>query len=304
MRMTRAWLILADILVMILLCISFILYYLYPNIPKSSLQMQKVSAEQNVSQLILDQEKNLILEQFVMPKEQNESMSWEEFMKLTGGDLYKESYTKEKVYNPLLDDPLEKRLTALNAERGDPLYIRLFKEEALLEVWIRPRDHYEHLKDYRICAFSGHLGPKEKEGDRQSPEGFYQVEKKQLNPNSKFHLSFNLGYPNVYDRASGRTGSFLMIHGNCVSIGCYAMTDAKIEEIYALVESALEERQSYVPVHIFPFRMSDENMARYSENRWYDFWMNLKEGYDYFEAEKMPPRIEVKMKRYQILEAK
>ncbi len=206
------------------------------------------------------------------------------------------------IENRFLMRTLEESLVELSAQVGDPLFIRIFKEESLLEVWIRSEDEYKHLKDYKICAYSGYLGPKLKEGDRQSPEGFYKVKKQQLNPNSKFHLSFNLGYPNKYDRAHNRTGSFLMVHGNCVSIGCYAMTNEKIEEIYDLVESALDKGQKYVQVHAYPFRMTEENMALYSENEWYGFWVNLKEGYDYFEAEKLPPSVKVENKQYTIHE--
>ncbi|MBT8343798.1 MAG: murein L,D-transpeptidase [Sulfurovum sp.] len=203
----------------------------------------------------------------------------------------------------LIDVSLDERLILLSAKVGDPVFIRIFKEESLLEVWMRSGAEYQHLKDYFICAYSGYLGPKLQEGDRQAPEGFYKVKKYQLNPNSKFHLSFNLGFPNAYDRANERTGSFLMIHGNCISDGCYAMTDEKIEEIYTLVEGALQQGQKYVQVHAFPFRMTDEIMALYSENEWYDFWVNLQEGYDYFEAEKLPPDVKVNNKQYTIHEA-
>ena len=196
--------------------------------------------------------------------------------------------------------PLQTRLEATGTQMGDAVFIRIFKKEALLEVWIKKEERYVHLKDYAICAYSGHLGPKLKEGDKQAPEGFYRVYPKQLNPHSKFHLAFNLGYPNAYDRAHHRTGSYLMVHGNCVSVGCYAMTDAKIEEIYGLVAAALRNGQPYVPVHIFPFRMEDETMDAYSENRWYDFWMELKEGYDYFEVEEVPPEVEVVDGKYVI----
>lgn len=202
----------------------------------------------------------------------------------------------------LMDVKLEERLALLSAKVGDPVFIRIFKEESLLEVWIRSGAEYQHLKDYYICAYSGTLGPKLQEGDRQAPEGFYKVKKHQLNPNSQYHLSFNLGFPNAYDRAHGRIGSYLMIHGNCVSDGCYAMTDEKIEEIYALVEGALQNGQRYVQVHAFPFRMTDENMALYAESEWYDFWTNLKEGYEYFELEKLPPHIQVEDKQYAIYE--
>ena len=202
-----------------------------------------------------------------------------------------------------IDVNLEERLALLSAKVGDPVFIRIFKEESLLEVWIRSGAEYQHLKDYFICAYSVTLGPKLQEGDRQSPEGFYKVKKYQLNPNSKFHLSFNLGFPNQYDREHNRTGSFLMVHGNCVSDGCYAMTDEKIEEIYLLVEGALQKGQKYVQVHAYPFHMTEENMALHSDSEWYDFWANLKEGYDYFEAEHLPPQVKIKNKYYSIHES-
>ena len=210
---------------------------------------------------------------------------------------------KKQVAMDYQDINLDKKLVALHAKIGNPVFIRIFKKEALLEVWIRTAESYKHLKTYPICAFSGHLGPKLKQGDKQSPEGFYVVTKGSLNPNSRFHLSFNLGFPNTYDRAHKRTGSYLMVHGACASVGCYAMTDSKIEEIYALVEGALKNGQKYVRVHAFPFRMSDINMLAYSNNKWYDFWTDLKEGYDYFEAEKLPPNVKVENGHYAIYEA-
>lgn len=203
-----------------------------------------------------------------------------------------------------IDVNLEERLALFSSKVGDPVFIRIFKEESLLEVWIRSGAEYQHVKDYFICAYSGTLGPKLQEGDRQAPEGFYKVKKHQLNPNSKFHLSFNLGFPNQYDRAHKCTGSFLMVHGNCVSDGCYAMTDERIEEIYMLVEGALEKGQKYIQVHAFPFRMTDTAMSLYSDSKWYDFWANLKEGYDYFESEKLPPDVRVEEKQYIMHEAK
>lgn len=293
--MARAWLILADILVTMLLFFSLILFYLYP--PKPA----KIISEKTLTVKIPAVDYNITFESIPQNVESNVTMSWEEFMRIGGNEMDRYVAT-EIVYNKYWDDPLEKRLEDLHASMGDPVYIRIFKEASLLEVWIRSGAEYALLKNYFICAYSGALGPKEKEGDKQAPEGFYKVRKAYLNPNSKFHLSFNLGYPNAYDKAHGRTGSFLMVHGNCVSIGCYAMTDKKIEEIYALVEKALKNGQKYVPVHIYPFKMTKENMAEHSENRWYDFWTNLKEGYDYFETEKLPPRIKVKNGRYIISE--
>ena len=291
--MARAWLILADILAHLLLSVSLILFYLNPpsyTHLKKALRTPKTHCP----------EPKIVLGKLPFPKlDLNATMTLEELTRI-GQQCRAEEYSIEK--NIFLESTLEQRLHALSVKMGAHVFIRIFKEEATLEVWIDTGSHYEHLKDYIICASSGHLGPKEKEGDRQAPEGFYKVHKYQLNPHSKFHLSFNLGYPNTYDRAYGRTGSFLMVHGNCVSVGCYAMTDEKIEEIYALVESALEHGQKYIDVYAFPFRMTEENMDLYEGNRWYDFWMNLKEGYDYFESEHRPPQIKVEKKRYEIYE--
>ncbi|MEA3490545.1 MAG: murein L,D-transpeptidase family protein [Campylobacterota bacterium] len=193
---------------------------------------------------------------------------------------------------------LTEQLSRLGAEIGDEIFIRIFKLSFELELWIKTEERYELLQTYTICSQSGYLGPKLREGDLQGPEGFYYVTKGRLNPNSSFHLSFNLGYPNSYDRIHHRTGSALMVHGDCVSIGCYAMTDEKIEEIYELVAQALEQKQRLVRVHIFPFRMIEENMDYYSSHKWYDFWLNLKEGYDHFELYGTPPNVEVVDKRY------
>lgn len=280
--MIRAWLILADILIIFLLIASLILFYLYPP------QKEKFAFSR------LDG--GLTSEVFNMPTiDLNATITLEDLIAMP-----KEEYMIE---NRFLSRTLEEALKSIEGEVGDPIFIRIFKEVSLLEVWMYAKGRYKHLKDYTICAYSGLLGPKLQEGDRQAPEGFYTVKKHQLNPNSKFHLSFNLGYPNAYDRVHKRTGSFLMVHGNCVSVGCYAMTDEKIEEIYDLVQSALQKGQKYVQVHAYPFRMTEERMAFYSESKWYDFWMNLKEGYDYFEVEHLPPYVEVEKKRYAIYEA-
>jgi murein L,D-transpeptidase YafK len=184
---------------------------------------------------------------------------------------------------------------------GDPVFIRIFKEENILELWMQPQDsnQFTLIKTYPICNWSGTLGPKFAEGDHQAPEGFYATTTQQLNPNSQYHVSFNLGFPNAYDRAHGRTGSFIMIHGDCVSEGCYAMRDKPMEEIYTLVERALDQGQEEVPVHIFPFRMTSERLLPELRNPAFDFWMNLKEGYDYFEQYSVPPKWVVRHKRYE-----
>ena len=181
---------------------------------------------------------------------------------------------------------------------GSSAYIRIFKEEAQLEVWLQRGAQYELCKTYPVCALSGTLGPKEREGDEQSPEGFYSVTASKLNPRSNYHLAFDIGYPNAYDRSLGRTGSFIMVHGNCVSIGCFAMTDPGIEEIYLLAQAALEKGQKSVAVHVFPFRMTAENTRQHASSRWAPFWSDLKAGYDAFEAKHVPPDVDVRGGHY------
>lgn len=179
-------------------------------------------------------------------------------------------------------------------EYGKPIFIRIFKASKELELWIWDGAIFRLFKTYEICSFSGELGPKTRQGDRQAPEGFYFVGPNNLNPWSSYHLSFDLGYPNAFERAHGYTGSALMVHGKCVSIGCYAMTDAYINEIYALAQSAFENGQSFFRVHAFPFRMEDSTLRKYNFHQWYSFWQNLKPGYDYFNEERIPPNVVVR----------
>jgi murein L,D-transpeptidase YafK len=180
-----------------------------------------------------------------------------------------------------------------------PILVRIFKEESQLEVWKeKPDGRFYHFKTYPICTWSGELGPKVVEGDKQAPEGFYTVTPGQMNPNSQFHLSFNLGYPNSYDKVNGRTGGALMVHGDCRSAGCFAMTDALIEEIYALGREAFRGGQEKFHVHAFPFRMTEENMKRHRKSKWYGFWKTLKIGYDDFELTRKPPNVAVCSRQY------
>ena len=196
--------------------------------------------------------------------------------------------------------PLTERLQKYGLKKGDEVLIRIFKEEAMLELWMKPagKAQYVHFSNYPICNFSGTLGPKIYEGDLQAPEGFYRVNKQALNPHSRFYKSFNLGYPNTFDRSLGRTGSYLMVHGKCDSIGCYAMTDAQIEEIYGLVELALKNGQEYVEVQAYPFKMEDARLSREKASRHYEFWGNLREGYQKFEKEQKPLDYGVHRGRY------
>jgi len=193
---------------------------------------------------------------------------------------------------------LETALRAKSLRWGAPVFIRIFKEEKELELWVDNGKQFKHFKTWPICKYSGALGPKLKEGDGQAPEGFYFVPRSRMNPRSRFHLSFNLGYPNTYDRAHKRIGSALMVHGNCVSIGCYAMTDERIEEIYSLCDAALMNGQRFFRVHAFPFRMTEANVKRHAKSKWLAEWQNLKRGYDWLEKTNRPPNVNVDGKRY------
>jgi murein L,D-transpeptidase YafK len=199
--------------------------------------------------------------------------------------------------------PIPPATTALMASKGvspsDPILMRAYKKESELEVWKRGRDgRYALLKTYPICRWSGQLGPKIREGDRQAPEGFYTVTPAQMNPNSSFYLSFDTGYPNAFDRAHGRTGSHLMVHGTCSSRGCFAMTDEVIAEVYAIAREAFAGGQRGFQFQSYPFRMTAENLAKHRADPNMPFWQNLKEGSDYFEVFKEEPRVSVAGARY------
>lgn len=199
--------------------------------------------------------------------------------------------------------PLSYATKAELREKGmrqeDPILVRIFKEEGELELWKKRSDgRFAHFRTYEICAWSGELGPKHREGDRQAPEGFYSITPAQMNPNSSYHLAFNLGFPNNFDRSHGRTGSHLMVHGACSSAGCYAMTDESIEEIYAFAREAFRGGQRDFQVQAFPFRMTPENMARHADNPNMPFWRNLKLGSDHFEVTGRTPEVGVCDRQY------
>ena len=186
-----------------------------------------------------------------------------------------------------------------NMPKELPILVRIFKEEAELEVWKQDANgQFAQLKTYPICRWSGELGPKVKEGDRQAPEGFYTITPGQMNPNSNYYLAFNLGFPNAYDRANERTGAFLMVHGDCSSAGCYAMTDEQIQEIYALGRDSFLGGQKSFQVQAYPFRMTPVNMAKHRNNPYMAFWRMIKEGNDHFMVTKAEPKVDVCEKRY------
>jgi len=185
-------------------------------------------------------------------------------------------------------------------KKSSPILMRIFKEESVLEVWKQKNNgKYDLIASYEICKWSGELGPKFLEGDRQAPEGFYTVTPAQMNPNSAYHLSFNIGFPNAYDRANGRTGVHLMVHGDCSSAGCYSMTDPQIEEIYAFARDAFAGGQTAFQIQAYPFRMTPKNMARYKDDPNFEFWKMLKVGYDHFEITRQPPKVDVCERQYQ-----
>jgi murein L,D-transpeptidase YafK len=186
-----------------------------------------------------------------------------------------------------------------NMDRGAPVLLRIYKEERALEVWKQDRTgKFTLLQSYPICKFSGKLGPKIAQGDYQAPEGFYDITPAQLNPQSSEFLSFNIGFPNAFDRSLGRTGSFLMVHGGCRSVGCYAMTDYQMEEIYGLVEEAFRGGQDRVQLQAFPFQMTAENLTRHADDANAPFWEMLKTGSDAFSATGVPPKVAICNQRY------
>jgi murein L,D-transpeptidase YafK len=198
-----------------------------------------------------------------------------------------------------LSEKLLAEMSAKNMDKDSPMLARIFKEEAEMEVWKKNRDgEYALLKTYPICKWSGDLGPKKKVGDRQAPEGFYTITPGQMNPNSNYYLAFNTGFPNAYDRAWGYTGSDLMVHGDCSSRGCYAMTDEQIQEIYALARESFFGGQKAFQLQAYPFRMTAMNMAKHRNNPNFAFWKMLKEGYDHFNASHQEPKVAVCEKRY------
>jgi len=198
-----------------------------------------------------------------------------------------------------LSEQMLAELAAKQMKKESPILVRIFKEESELEIWKKDASgRFALLRTYPICRWSGELGPKIKTGDRQAPEGFYTITPGLMNPNSSQYLAINTGFPNAYDRANGRTGSFLMIHGGCSSAGCYAMTDEQIAEIYPLAREAFFGGQKTLQLQAYPFRMTPLNMARHRNSPNMPFWRMIKQGYDHFEVTHLEPKVDVCDKRY------
>jgi murein L,D-transpeptidase YafK len=181
------------------------------------------------------------------------------------------------------------------------LFFRAFKQEKIFEVWATPVNSttYQLITTYQICAVSGTLGPKRVEGDYQVPEGFYYIDR--FNPQSNFHLSLGINYPNASDKILGQHGKLggdIFIHGGCVTVGCLPMTDDLIKELYVMAVEAKSYGQKQIPLHIFPAKLNEENMASLLQNfaldiKMHAFWSELKKGYDLFEKNKQLPAISI-----------
>ncbi len=181
------------------------------------------------------------------------------------------------------------------------IYIRIFKQEKIVELWAKSKTNktYSHITDYKICSSSGELGPKRLQGDGQTPEGFYFINR--FNPYSNFYLSLGLNFPNQADKiitADTQPGGDIFIHGNCVTIGCVPLTDDKIKEVYIFAIEAKSHGQEKVPVHVFPCRMTSEKMEDLKKynNSLITFWESLKPAYDNFEKNKIIPSFTVDKK--------
>ena len=199
---------------------------------------------------------------------------------------------------PISSETLAK-MEALDTTPSSPTVIRTYKKEAELEIWkMKSNGEYALLKTYPMCRWSGQLGPKKREGDMQVPEGFYSIAPGQMNPNSHYYLAFNVGYPNAYDRAYGRTGGNVMVHGVCSSAGCFSMTDEQVADIYAIARESFAGGQREIQLQSYPFHMTAENMAKFRLDPNIDFWKNLKDGSDHFEVTKNEPSVLVCGKHY------
>ena len=197
-------------------------------------------------------------------------------------------------------EKIEQELRQKGFAVGQPIFIRIFKLPGILEVWMNKGQGYDLFKTYQICNYSGFPGPKINEGDSQSPEGFYSVSAEKMNPKSQYHLAFDIGYPNDFDTSKNRSGSLIMVHGDCQSVGCFAMTNNRIEEIYMLAHAALMKGQQRFSVHIFPFPLTTKNLNKYAASPWIPFWKTLEPAYSAFEHHHQVPDVVVANGEYVI----
>jgi len=207
--------------------------------------------------------------------------------------------TPDEKANQPLSSELVQKIKDIDSTLGAPMMMRIIKQESIMEVWKQTNSgKYALLTTFKICAYSGGFGPKVIEGDRQAPEGYYDITPSLMNKNSSYYLAFNTGFPNKFDKSYGRTGANLMVHGDCSSSGCYAMTDKEIAQIFALVRESFKGGAQSVQLEIFPFRMTPDNLARQNGNSNMAFWQNIKQGYDIFELTRQPPSWDVCARKY------
>ncbi|MFZ4796442.1 MAG: L,D-transpeptidase family protein [Bacteroidia bacterium] len=220
--------------------------------------------------------------------------SYESYAQVPKSSLSKLAVTRNKT-------ELQNELLQMKLEFGNQVFIRIYKQSNELEIWIKKEQAFALFKTYKICYYSGELGTKTKVGDGQAPEGIYKVFPNQMNPFSSYHLSFNIGYPNNFDQANGFTGSSIMIHGNCVSIGCFAMTNPIIEQIWTLMEAAFNQKQTFINVFIFPFKFENIDLNNYKNNSNYMFWKQLEPIDLAFNKSHKIPNVKVQNKKYVIV---
>lgn len=203
-----------------------------------------------------------------------------------------------RAYAPISSETLA-LMESKGTAKASPILIRAYKKEAELEVWKAKADgRYVLLKTYPMCRWSGQLGPKVREGDRQVPEGFYTITPGSMMPNSAYYLSFGIGFPNAYDRAWGHSGNSIMVHGVCSSAGCFSMTDEQVQEIYATVREAFAGGQRSIQMQSLPFRMTAENLAKHRLDPNIAFWRELKHGADHFDVTRRDVPVGVCDRRY------
>lgn len=220
--------------------------------------------------------------------------SFKNYAQVPISNVSKLAVTRNKTQ--LKNELLEKKLVY-----GNQVFIRIYKQSNELEIWIKNKEIFTLFKTYNICFYSGNLGTKTKTGDGQAPEGIYKVFPNQMNPYSSYHLSFNIGYPNSFDQANGYTGSSIMVHGNCVSIGCFAMTNPIIEQIWTLMEAAFNQKQTFINVFIFPFKFENKALNNFHVNNSYLFWKQLEPIDLAFNISHKIPKVKVLNKKYVIV---
>jgi murein L,D-transpeptidase YafK len=206
-----------------------------------------------------------------------------------------------------IGEKLEKAVLDFGAKPGSEIFLRAFKREKRLELWMKKDSVFQLFRSYPICYVPGKLGPKRREGDLQVPEGAYFIDR--FNPKSNFHLSLRVNYPNEADlhfSDKEKPGGEIYIHGACVSVGCIPIKNPNIEEVYLLALDAMTGEQEQIPVHIFPCRLDDVNLQNLIDDDFFNaanrrFWENLQPVYEFFEQKRVVPKVEVNEQgRYEV----